>query len=83
MLMLTRRLQVLLEESQWQRLAARADRRNTSVAVLVREAIDRAYPDVADAARVAAAEVLAAEAMCVEDWPAMKAELVDGKSPDR
>lgn len=80
MLMLTRRLQVLIEESQWQRLARRAEQRGASVAVLVREAIERAYPDEAGSLRSAAQEILAAPAMAVDDWQTMKTDL-EGWSP--
>ncbi len=38
----TRRLQVLIEESQWARLKAQAAARGVSVTALVREAIDTA-----------------------------------------
>jgi hypothetical protein len=41
MLMLTRRLQVLLDDAQYRRLEATARRRQVSVATVVREAIDR------------------------------------------
>ncbi len=43
---LTRRLQVLLDEPRWTRLERQARRRGTSVATLVREAIDLAFPSV-------------------------------------
>ena len=43
MSMLTRRLQVLLDDSRYQRLEAAARRRRVSVATVVREAIDRDY----------------------------------------
>jgi hypothetical protein len=42
--MLSRRLQVLLDERQYARLAAFADERNLSVGAAVREAIDRVVP---------------------------------------
>lgn len=41
MSMLTRRLQVLLDEPRYRRLEAAARRRQVSVATVVREAIDR------------------------------------------
>jgi hypothetical protein len=41
MSMLTRRLQVLLDEKRYSRLEAAARRRKVSVAAVVREAIDR------------------------------------------
>ncbi|MGD8485330.1 MAG: antitoxin [Chloroflexota bacterium] len=39
--MLTRRLQVLLDDARYRRLEAAARRRHVSVATVVREAIDR------------------------------------------
>ena len=44
MCMLTRRLQVLLDEERYARLAAQAARTNLSVAAVVRAAIDAAFP---------------------------------------
>jgi len=42
--MLTRRLQILLDPERYDRLATRASERGASVALLIREAIDAAYP---------------------------------------
>ena len=49
--MLNRRLQVLLDEDRYGRLAAEADRRTVPVAVIVREAIDAAFPTAGRDAR--------------------------------
>ena len=65
MSMKTARLQILIEESQRQRLERVAAARGTSVATVVREAIDLAFPAAADQRSAAAAEVLAAEPMDV------------------
>ncbi|MEO7442519.1 MAG: hypothetical protein ABIW46_03190 [Acidimicrobiales bacterium] len=78
--MLTRRLQVLLEESQWQRLARRAEAQGASVAALVREAIERSYPDDTEHPRDAAEQILSARPMPVDDWDAMKAEVVEAST---
>jgi len=51
MSMLSRRLQVLLDEPRWNRLSALARRRGVSVAVVVREAIDRSLADPGAAER--------------------------------
>lgn len=52
---LTRRLQVLLDEERYQRLRTLAERQDRTVAELVRDALDRAYPgsdlSIADAGR--------------------------------
>jgi hypothetical protein len=76
MLMLDRRLQVLVDEERYRRLEAEARRRRTSVAQVVREAIDSVLP--ADVARKRAAlkEILEAEPMPVPADPAdLKREL--------
>ncbi|WIY81999.1 hypothetical protein [Propionimicrobium sp. PCR01-08-3] len=41
---LERRLQILLDEQRYQRIAAEAERRGGSVASVVRDAIDLAFP---------------------------------------
>lgn len=74
--MLDRRLQVLLDEDRYRRLEAEARRRRTSVAQVVRDAIDSVLP--ADVARKRAAlkEILEAEPMPVPKDPAdLKREL--------
>jgi hypothetical protein len=77
MRMLTRRLQVLLDEDRYQRLERHASLRGASVAALVREAIDIAFPE-AELDRWSAGELpLSAEPMDVWDWPAMKARMLD------
>ncbi|HEV8682912.1 MAG TPA: ribbon-helix-helix protein, CopG family [Actinomycetota bacterium] len=67
--MLDRRLQILLDDDRYRRLQAEARRRRTSVAQIVREAIDSALP--ADLARKRAAlkEILEAEPMPVPEDP--------------
>jgi hypothetical protein len=63
MSMLTERLQVLIDTEQRRRLEAEAARRGTSVATLVREAIDTAFPPTGLRRRDAAARLLDAEPM--------------------
>lgn len=65
MLMLERRLQILLDEARYQRVAAEAKHRGVSVASVVREAIDRALPASAPRRRAAAERILAAADMPV------------------
>ena len=62
---LTRRLQVLLDDERYDRLAGRARERGVSVATLVREALDVVYPAVDPRKGAAADVVLAAEPMTV------------------
>ena len=57
MCMLERRLQILLDEARYQRVAAVAKARGVSVASVIREAIDRGVPSE-DARRTAAARTL-------------------------
>ena len=81
--MLTRRLQVLLDEDRYFRLASEADRRSVPVAVVVREAIDAAFPSGADERAAAARAILDAPAMPVPDPVALKAELDEIRSRRR
>jgi len=65
--MLTRRLQILIDEERYTRLEREARRSHRSVAAAIRDAIDRAYPpDLAEKRRAADA-ILAAEPMEVPD----------------
>lgn len=75
MCMLTRRLQILLDEERYQRLSRRASERGTSVATLVREAIDLFVPTVEPRKAAAAEEILAAEAMPVPGVEELLVEL--------
>jgi len=72
---LTRRLQVLLDEPRWTRLERQARRRGTSVATLVREAIDLAFPSVESTAAEAATRFLARPPLDLGDWTEAKAEI--------
>jgi len=73
--MLTRRLQVLLDERQYARLAAYAEERNLSVGAAVRDAIERAVPSMSSERRAAARRLLAAEPMTVPDPAELRVEL--------
>ncbi len=81
MYMLTRRLQVLLDEERYARLAGRASDRGTSIATLVREAIDSRFPAVDPDKRLAAARILAADPMPVPDDPdGLKSEIAQTRT---
>jgi hypothetical protein len=70
-----RRLQLLIDEERYQRVAARARERGLSVGAVIREAIDVAVPDLARK-RAAASAILAAEPIPVpETVEELKAEL--------
>ncbi len=76
MSMLTRRLQVLLDEQQYRRLAQIAKRRRVSVSTVVRDAIDRDLWSEADVQRSEAARrFLESPDMEVPDVPDLLAEL--------
>lgn len=75
---LTRRLQVLLDEERWLRLERESRRRGTSVATLVRDAIDQAIPDNAMTAAEAATWFLDQPPLELGDWDQAKAEIEDG-----
>lgn len=71
MCMLERRVQILLDEQRYQKVAQEAERRGVSMATVVREAIDR-LPVQAEQRRAAIARVLAAQPI---DLPADPADL--------
>lgn len=66
---LDRRVQLLLDEPRYRKLAGEAERRRVSVAAVIREAIDQ-LPSDSDKRRAAIAQVLAAEPMPVPGDPA-------------
>lgn len=73
--MLERRLQVLVDERRYARLAAHAAERKVSIGTVVREAIDRVLPATTDERSAAARRILAAEPMAVPDAVGLRAEL--------
>lgn len=75
MSMLTRRLQVLLDEDRYQRLAGAAAERGVSVATVVREAIDRGTSGSSERRRQAVRRILEASGMPVPDPEDLKTEL--------
>lgn len=77
MCMFTRRTQLLLDEERYGRLERRAAEAGTSVASLIREAIDVAFPEVVTDRERAGDAILSAEPMPVDDWPVMKQEIAE------
>ena len=65
--MLTHRLQLLLDDERYERVHALARQRGTSVATIIREAIDRGLPSAQRRRSAAARRILAAEPMEVAD----------------
>ena len=81
MVMLTRRLQILVDDERYERLSRRAAAQGTSIATLVREAIDARYPSDDGARRAAFEAIRDAEPMPVPLDPAdLKKEILDTRS---
>ena len=74
-IVLDRRLQVLIDDERYRRLADAAQARGVSVATVVREAIDRGLASPHGSRLSAAARILGAEDMPVDDPPALRREL--------
>jgi hypothetical protein len=75
--MYERRLQLLLDQGRYERVAARARRRNVSVATVIREAIDLAVPgDDADR-RAAADAILSGPRVRLPDPDAVRADVLE------
>jgi hypothetical protein len=75
MSMLKERLQVLIDREQRERLEREAALRGTSVATLVRQAIDLTFPPALPRRRGAADAILGAEPMPAPDLPDLRREL--------
>jgi len=73
--MLEKRLQILIDERRWARLAAYADERKLSVGAVVREALDRTIPAAKDERRRAARAILQAAPMDAPRPSALRKEL--------
>ncbi len=73
---------MLIDDDRFRRLEARAAERGASVAQLVREAIDQAFPDESLDRLRAGDLLLAAPQMPVADWPEMKTELLERFASD-
>jgi predicted transcriptional regulator len=71
---LTKRVQVLLDPFQYQRLDELARQRNRSMGALIREAIDHVYLQSAMEERLGAVRALAAMQLPVADWEQMERE---------
>lgn len=79
---LTRRLQVLLDEERYAWLQRLAQQRGTTVAALVRDALDRAYPVEQLPADVAADRFLSRPPVDLGSWEEAKHEIEDGLERD-
>ena len=65
MCVLNHRLQLLLDDERYERVHALARQRGTSVAAVIREALDRGLPATRQRREAAARRILAAEPMDV------------------
>ena len=75
---LTRRLQILIEERRFAQLEHLARERDTTVAALVREALDQVYAQQPMSPRAAAERFLAREPIDVGTWYDAKRDIEDG-----
>lgn len=73
--MLSRRLQILVDEERYRRLAGRAQKDGRSVAALIRDAIDQAFPPSGPHKSKAVAMITSAEGMEVGDLDRLREEL--------
>jgi len=78
--MLERRLQILLDDARYRRVATAAKQRKTSVAAVIRDAIDQALPGGLEKKRAAWEELQKAEPMPVpETVEELKAEIRESR----
>jgi predicted DNA-binding protein len=75
---LTRRVQVLLSPSQYERLQALARSHGTSIGALIRRAVEKFYLQPEEPQRLQAAQGLAALQLPVADWEQMERESMRG-----
>lgn len=75
MCMLDRRFQILLDEERYERLEAAARARKVSVAAVIRDAIDRAFPLTSPRKARAADRILSAPDMPVPEPAELREEL--------
>jgi predicted DNA-binding ribbon-helix-helix protein len=80
---LTRRLQVLIEESRFTELEHIAQERHTTVAALVREALDRTYARPELTHREASTRLLDRAPIDVGEWDQVKREIEESLVRDR
>ena len=74
---MSRRLQLLLDEERYQRVAAAAAEQRVSVATVIRDAIDASLPASAPARRAAGALLLRAQPADVPEPEELRRELDD------
>jgi hypothetical protein len=77
---LERRVHVLLDEERYQRVAAVAKERNSSVGAVIRDAIDKAVPDELALKRAAWERIRSAPLVPAPEPEELKAELDELRS---
>ena len=70
-----RRIHVLLDEARYQRVAAAAKERNSSVGAVIRDAIDKTLPAESARRRAAAERILSMPPIPMPDPQELKREL--------
>ncbi len=73
----SRRLQILLEPEQFERLERISEESGASIGSLVRKAVDRYYPGQALIKEAAIERLLSSEPVPMEDWEIEKDRMVD------
>lgn len=76
--MKTKRMQVLVEPEEYERLEELARRRGTSVAELIRAAVRRCYFPASDERRAAVEDILTMR-VPVDDWDEIEGEISEGR----
>lgn len=76
---LTHRTQLLLEDDVHRRLREAAAQRGISMGALIREAVREKLSRVRDERAQAIDELLSAEPMPVDDWPAVKRQMLEDR----
>ena len=83
MCMLSRRLQILIDDDRYTRLATAARERGASIGELVRDAIDSAFPEVSEEKMRAGVDILEAEPMSVPNIDDLRRELEHIRAGER
>lgn len=73
----SRRLQILLEPEQFERLERISEETGASIGSLVRNAVDRYYPGQSLTKEAAIERLLSSESVPMEDWEIEKERMVD------
>jgi hypothetical protein len=73
----TRRLQILLEPEQFERLERVSAETGASIGSLVRDAVDRYYPGRSLTKEAAIERLLSSESVPMDDWEIEKERMVD------